>query len=473
MQQGIMHKNVIIIGGGISGIKTALDLYNNNIKDTLILEARDRLGGRILSVKGSRDGVEYDLGASWFHDSLVNPMFEKAIKKGNISYYLDDGKHTYYSKDSVVSNWEFDSSLNEFITYTRVVYEKYPNKLDQSLKDLFLEYVKARSSILTEKEVKYTSASARMWAELWHGIPWEKLSGKYTFDSEHLGRNVLVTSGYINAFNNELYDLPKEYRETNIKLNSQVTEINYKGCENFAKKIQIKTSSSEIYTCDYLVVTIPQSLLKVTDSLDPLFVKWVPELPSRISTVLLQVQFGSLGKVVLEFPSCFWPKDVDRFYMISNEVPLKKPRPWDYPAIILNFQAIAGVPSLLLLIQSPLIEYIEELDTKSKNDSIWSLFEPMVKRLALSDTIKPSNIYSSSWTNDIFSKGTYATTLTGDGDSNKIAEIFSSGLNERIRYAGAETIKDSANGCAHGGWLSGEREALYITNSIKSKTAKF
>ena len=47
---------VAIIGGGLAGLSAAAQLAAVGITDYVLLEARDRLGGRILSV--SADGVD-------------------------------------------------------------------------------------------------------------------------------------------------------------------------------------------------------------------------------------------------------------------------------------------------------------------------------------------------------------------------------------------------------------------------------
>lgn len=55
---------VIVIGGGASGIGAAVTLQQHNIP-YIVLEGRDRIGGRVYSE--SIDGVEMDLGACWVH----------------------------------------------------------------------------------------------------------------------------------------------------------------------------------------------------------------------------------------------------------------------------------------------------------------------------------------------------------------------------------------------------------------------
>ncbi|MEO0901575.1 MAG: FAD-dependent oxidoreductase, partial [Bacteroidota bacterium] len=59
---GVNHSKYIIVGAGLSGLTTAYHLMKNGEEDFIILEARDRVGGRIFT----KEGV--DLGATWFQD---------------------------------------------------------------------------------------------------------------------------------------------------------------------------------------------------------------------------------------------------------------------------------------------------------------------------------------------------------------------------------------------------------------------
>ena len=44
------YYKVIIIGGGVSGLSAAKYLIENNISDVLVLEARNRVGGRVIAI---------------------------------------------------------------------------------------------------------------------------------------------------------------------------------------------------------------------------------------------------------------------------------------------------------------------------------------------------------------------------------------------------------------------------------------
>ena len=55
--------DAIVIGAGFAGLAAAKRLDENGIKNILVLEARDRVGGR--TMRGSVGGLEIDLGGMW------------------------------------------------------------------------------------------------------------------------------------------------------------------------------------------------------------------------------------------------------------------------------------------------------------------------------------------------------------------------------------------------------------------------
>ena len=60
-------KDVIIIGAGISGLTTAYHLHKAGI-DLSVLEARDRVGGRVQSIPAASGGGLVEMGPTWFGD---------------------------------------------------------------------------------------------------------------------------------------------------------------------------------------------------------------------------------------------------------------------------------------------------------------------------------------------------------------------------------------------------------------------
>jgi monoamine oxidase len=70
-----MKTKVVIIGGGLAGLHAAYRLEQASI-DYVLIEARDRLGGRILTVdqSGQPSSDGFDLGPSWFWPAPHSPM---------------------------------------------------------------------------------------------------------------------------------------------------------------------------------------------------------------------------------------------------------------------------------------------------------------------------------------------------------------------------------------------------------------
>ncbi|RLV93225.1 Corticosteroid-binding protein [Spathaspora sp. JA1] len=468
----MLHKKVVIIGGGISGVKAAIDLYQAGITDTIIVESRDRLGGRLFTINSEHTrGLNYDMGASWFHDTLNNPLFEKAIEYKTVKYHFDDGKCQYVSnEDEDIPTWKFQAIVDEMRQYFELTYAKDPTKPDVSLKRLCEEYITKFNSRLTQEQQEYARGVIRALAELYHGESWDTLSGRFCFTNmnRHVGRSAFVENGYYRVFQMALKELPRKYLDTNVKLNAHVYKIDYSG-----SKILVHLFDGRSYSCDYLISTIPQSILQITDPKDSCYLKWEPELPLPLRQVLPDIHFGSLGKLVFEFNECFWPEDVERFYAISTKtnIPELSIKAWDFPSVIVNYQAIMGLPSLVILTQNPLSKYIEQLSKDEKFNEIWSLFKPMLEQISQQDSIPdPIAIYNSPWNGEYLTRGSYGTTPIGMRDPADINRVLNQGFQNRIRFAGAETIIGSANGCAHGGWFSGQREAKFIIdNEKKSK----
>ena len=60
--------DVVIVGAGVAGLAAARRLHSAGAR-VAVLEARDRIGGRILTVRDDRTPVPIELGAEFVHGS--------------------------------------------------------------------------------------------------------------------------------------------------------------------------------------------------------------------------------------------------------------------------------------------------------------------------------------------------------------------------------------------------------------------
>ncbi|MEL6571363.1 MAG: NAD(P)/FAD-dependent oxidoreductase [Pseudomonadota bacterium] len=94
-----MKTETLIIGGGLSGLRLALALAEAG-RDFLLVEARERLGGRILSVEYG--GAYFDLGPTWFWPG--QPRIHALIERLGLAKFeqFAIGAHTYEDADGRV-----------------------------------------------------------------------------------------------------------------------------------------------------------------------------------------------------------------------------------------------------------------------------------------------------------------------------------------------------------------------------------
>lgn len=80
-------ETVAVVGAGVSGLAAALWLSEEGY-DVTVLEARNRIGGRVWTDR--RLGLPVDLGASWIHGTDGNPLTDLAEAQGARVVATDD-----------------------------------------------------------------------------------------------------------------------------------------------------------------------------------------------------------------------------------------------------------------------------------------------------------------------------------------------------------------------------------------------
>jgi len=78
----MMDTDVVIVGGGLSGLALADELHRKGV-DFQLIEARDRFGGRIHAAHV--DGAAFDLGPAWFWQG--QPRMAAATKRFGLSVF--------------------------------------------------------------------------------------------------------------------------------------------------------------------------------------------------------------------------------------------------------------------------------------------------------------------------------------------------------------------------------------------------
>lgn len=188
-----------IIGAGIAGLSAA-QLLDAAGRDVEVLEARDRIGGRINT--DTSLGFPADLGASWLHGSDGNPLTAVTDQVGMRKAFSDE-------------SW----------------------------------VVRANGRALTDDEVpdwveEVSNYDNRAGASREAINEWG-----YVFTSDYGGEEVLFPEGYRQIFDAFMGDY-------GLRLNTVVTSIDYSGTE-----VSVSTGT-DTQSFDVVIVTVPLGVLK-------------------------------------------------------------------------------------------------------------------------------------------------------------------------------------------------------------------
>lgn len=103
--------SIVIIGSGISGFTTATKLIENGFLNVTVLEAENRIGGRIFSTNFA-DGM-IDLGAQWCHGINGNIVHSLAGSESFAETKMDFSKMTFTRSDGTLSDPSVCQALME------------------------------------------------------------------------------------------------------------------------------------------------------------------------------------------------------------------------------------------------------------------------------------------------------------------------------------------------------------------------
>jgi phytoene dehydrogenase-like protein len=120
----VIHKEVIVVGGGITGLTAALSLAHKG-KDVLLIEKNEHCGGLMNSFV--RDGFRFEGGTrALVNAGLVKPL----IKELGLDIELLPNPITLGVEDTLLSI-EGEQSLYAYATLFKALYPKSEDEIDR------------------------------------------------------------------------------------------------------------------------------------------------------------------------------------------------------------------------------------------------------------------------------------------------------------------------------------------------------
>lgn len=227
------------------------------------------------------------------------------------------------------------------------------------------------------------------------------------------------------------------------------------------------------YSAPLVLVTVPLGVLK-RNSL------FTPPLPPRHLASIDRLGFGLLNKIVLFYPSAWWPKNTPNFYFLPNPDEPSSARfavP-DSTILAQNMWLQNQTPALLIFLGGEVGEKAEgESDTDLKKwaeDVVWKYLSPTITDSTMSHPT-PTHVEITRWRSDPFAQGSYcyippATSPNSSATPPSPLDILqlSRPVGERLFFAGEHTEADHY-ASVHAAWISGLREGRALETHLKAR----
>jgi monoamine oxidase len=278
--------DVIIIGAGACGLMAARELGKSGRK-VLVLEARNRLGGRIYTSRINSFSGPVEAGAEFVHGDL--PLTQTLLADAGITCALMTGKSYEYKNGTLQESGEFIDDFPLLLAKLDQLEEDLPlaDFLDEYLGEE--EYRELRNTVIRFAE-GYDAADTLKVSTLALREEW-KSGGAATSYHPQGGYSQLID--YLAA--------ESKANGTVIQLNAPVQKIRWA-----SGQVTVITSQGTSYIAPQVLVTVPLGVLQSAPG-SPGSIGFVPELPEK-SHAFAQMGFGAVIKICLEFETAFWEK---------------------------------------------------------------------------------------------------------------------------------------------------------------------
>ncbi|KAL1300489.1 hypothetical protein HN51_045139 [Arachis hypogaea] len=300
------RSSVIIVGAGISGISASKVLAEKGVDDIIILEASDRIGGRIR--KEQFGGVSVELGAGWIAGvggRESNPVWELATEAGlrtclsdysNARYNIYDRSGKIFPSGIAADSYKraVDSAIQKLRNQedghddvTSKIMEppstpKTPIELaiDFILHDFEMAEVEPISTYVDFGEREFLVADQRGYDCLLY-----KMAESFLFTSE--GR---ILDG-------------------RLQLNKVVREL-----QHSRTGIRVITEDGCVYEANYVILSVSIGVLQSD------LISFNPPLPRWKMEAIEKCDVMVYTKIFLKFPYKFWPSGPEKeFFIYAHE----------------------------------------------------------------------------------------------------------------------------------------------------------
>lgn len=432
--------DVVIIGAGIAGMTAArlLSKAGPGLK-VLILEARDRAGGRILTATDMDEDIAphgVELGAQLIHGSQSASW--ELIKEFDLAtrsrHSLGEPEYRFFKpgKPAYMPDWGL---VDNRMAQMRAAWATYdgPDMSYQAFADT-LGLPPDEQELLYDEAASWSADPSRIsvQAALQDGAKWD----------EFWDEDFQIIQGQ-NALTNKMAaDLAGK-----IQLHSKVTEVFWSdGLAGVSYKYGRSHTS---LTTRRLVTTLPIGVMQSGD------VSFQPALPEWKQHAINSLEMGKVVTVPMLFADPFWREK------------LPNPGGWATPDGSVNFSlphpSNRGGSAIAGWFQGSAAEQLSSLGEEAGLQQVLQWLEAASGLSGLRERLKWHGFKD--WVSDPYSLGSYSFTRPGGhGERYMLAKP----VNSTVFFAGEATAAPPHYQTVAGAYESGKRVALEVASSLQA-----
>jgi monoamine oxidase len=436
---------VIVIGAGVAGLAAACQLGRAGVA-VQILEARDRIGGRVLTHIDPGCDCPIEFGAEFIHGKP--PEVWELLHKANVeisevegeAWCVEDGElarcGSWEDVDNILEKMDAQEPDESFADFLERCCRSLKKPASQRAKRRAIGYVSG-----------FNSADPALVGVHWlvQGMRAEqKIQGDRAFRARNGYKDLL------DVFQHEL-----RRHSIGVHLSTVVEKLSWT-----AGSVEVKVSDQKgasTLEAKRVLITVPLSLLKAPVG-QPGVIDFVPELPSQKKIALDRLEMGKVIRVTLRFRERFWEavKPPEARKSLSDMSFLLTQDEWFptwWTAHPQKWPVITGWAPF---------RSGERLSGKSRSFVVEHALQTLstVLRISQSELEKMlEGAHFHDWQTDPFSLGAYSYGKVGaDGAQQALAEP----IDNTLFFAGEATDTTGHNGTVHGAIASGYRAASQI-----------
>ncbi len=437
-----MDADVLVIGGGAAGLAAARSLGRRKLR-VLLLEARARIGGRVLAQPIARIATPPELGAEFIHGRAERT---KALLREAGSAAIDMGGDSW-----IRENGELQCKAEGFSSSARIFEGSRSLPRDESVEQFLRRFE-------NDGALRETAQAARAFVEGFEAadpavasvkaIAQEWESGADSTSARPLG-------GYGPMFEQLRNDC--ERAGVRFAFSTRVRRISWRA-EGVAIEMTNSGGEPQRLQARAAIVTLPVGVLRHRG--DETEISFDPELPAAKREALAHTEMGHVVKVALWFRTAFWERIAGgRYYDAAFFHDDRQPIPTYWTQLPIRSQLIVawvGGPGATALSGVSAPDLVEKA-----LHGFGELFgETELARREFEGGL------THDWSADQFARGAYSYIAVGGGNARA---VLAAPVGGALFFAGEATSSDGQGGTVNGAIETGERAAAEAVAALGVK----